>query len=60
MKNKVTHFAASLLVAWLVAACNTSPPAPPVCDGKAKKPINGRTLTDNISAKGASNGCRHS
>jgi len=60
MKGKGMLMTAVVIAAVLLAGCKTSPPAPPVCDGKAKKPINGRTLTGYVSDKGASDGCGRS
>lgn len=62
MKTKTKLLTVALAAALLGASagCKTSPPKPPVCDGKAKHPINGRTLTGYVEAKGADDGCGRS
>ena len=35
-----------LCAVLLTAGCAMSPPKPPVCDGHARKPINGRVVAD--------------
>jgi hypothetical protein len=63
MKKRVLLVAIAVIAASLTSGCKTTPPPPPVCDGKAKKPINFRTVAGAPQAmKGASDGgsCGHS
>lgn len=47
MKSEMKRYTSTgmLLVLALLSGCALSPPKPALCDGTAKKPINGRAMT---------------
>lgn len=56
-KSTLTLVAVAVIAASLTSGCKTAPPPPPICDGKAKKPINFRTVASAPQAtKGESDG----
>jgi hypothetical protein len=40
---------AALWVGELLSGCKTSPPRPPVCDGKTMRPVNGRATAAPVA-----------